>query len=74
MALWLTRPVEDWHGYDMTYGVVVRADTEERARFLAAGEAGDEGHQAWMDPARTYCIPVVEDGPPVVIIRDFHAG
>ena len=98
--LWLLRPKDykarawsgEWGGtawapiWDCTYGFVVRAGSEEEARRMAAGHAGDEetkdyvDHKRviikspWLDSAQSDCIPLASIGEDEVIIMDFKAG
>jgi hypothetical protein len=47
--------------------VIVRAETEADARYLASTEHGDEG-PIWDDPDRVDCVPIESDGfPPMVL-------
>lgn len=75
MKLWLLKPIKNWTPvYDCTFGVVVRADSEGRARALASKEAGDEGQTSWMDKRLTTCSELTADGAEEVVLRDFNAG
>ena len=52
MNLYLLRPIPEdnlWEdAYDMSFGFVVRAQTEDEARKMAAEKCGDEGRAAWI--------------------------
>ncbi len=87
MRLWILRPRRDvvddgarsvtdlwapW--YDKTFGVVVRAETDDEARAIASKVAGDEGEAAWLSATFTTCDELVPDGEPGVIMRDFAAA
>lgn len=86
MKLWTLQPIalEDksgpwWFPYDVALGFIVRAETEQDARQLAASDCGDEGSDAWLDQALSSCIeladlPLTTDGPAEVIMRYFNAG
>ena len=99
MKLWLLRPVEglptdsrygDGHEdnpwdpwYDKTFGFVIRAETEERAREIAQSEKGAEtdygrgpvgGFPAWTDARYSTCIELTADGDEGVIIKDTHSA
>jgi hypothetical protein len=80
MKLWLLEavtlgPKGPWRGkYDMNYGFVIRARSEEDARALASASFGDEGKDAWTDPKYSSCIQLKDIGNPGVIISDYHAG
>jgi len=79
MKLFLLKPAvkaqkiwEPW--YDKAFGFVVRATDEQQARLLAAGRAGDEEPDAWLDDTQSTCEELFPDGPAGVIIRDFAAA
>ena len=86
MKLWLLRPVENpqaakgnpWEPwYNKAFGFVVRAETEEEARKLADGEAGDENRdvcQPWLNAKYSSCVELKVKGEPGVVIRDFAAA
>ncbi len=73
MKLWLLEQVQnpDWAEYE---GFVVRAETEEGARALAAAEAGDEGPSIWHDPRRSHCDPLPVRGQCGVVLSAFKNG
>ena len=73
--------------YDKSFGFVVRASTEEEARHIAQANGGDEigptfftdgtqseGPRAWLDAQYSSCVPLINDGKPALIIRDFWAA
>lgn len=60
--------------YDAYDGHVIRAESESDARRLASECRGDEGPDVWLDPSRSSCMVLAADGPPGVILSDFHAG
>lgn len=75
-----------WHlkrrydvGYDpdwqQTHAVVLIAPDEQRARALAATQAGDEGAAVWMAPSLVECVAIGmsndEYADNVVICRDY---
>lgn len=86
MKLWLLRPQENiidlddrqanpwapW--YDATFGFVVRAATEERARELAEHQSGAERKGAWLDSRYSTCEVLTAKGVEGVIIEDNHAA
>ena len=75
MKLWLLQPVTPWvPWYDKAFGFVVRASTEEKARWLASTQAGDEGCAVWLDAKQTTCVELVANGKQDVILRDFAAA
>lgn len=73
MKLWLLKANDD-NGWDVADGFVVRALTDEHARFLAAQLKGDEGEKVWMSPSHSSCVEIPTDGVPDVILRSFVAG
>jgi hypothetical protein len=79
MKLWLLKPIDPnvaWADnlWDVSVGFVIRAETEDRARALAAEHCGDEGSGVWIDPLETKCGELLIDGPEHVILQDFKAG
>lgn len=81
--LWILQPVrsEDMTGddpwspwFDKAFGFVVRAETEEQARALAAEQAGDEGPAPWLSQGYTSCTELERYGETEVIMRDFQAA
>lgn len=82
MHLWLLRPCEGlpkeespWEPwYDKAFGFVVRAETEDQARKMAAGKAGDERPRAWTNPLYSTCRPLMIDGEAGVILSDFQSA
>lgn len=80
MYLWILRPdlsVFDhlWSPwYNKTFGVVVRAETEEKARKLAATACGDEGSKAWLEVKYSSCLRLLDEGLEEVIIVDLHSA
>lgn len=60
--------------YDKAFGHVVRADSEEKARRLAADACGAEGKGAWLDANKTSCAKLTAMGDEEVILTDFHAA
>lgn len=73
MKLWLLQRT-DTVGWDEADGFVVRAMTEDHARFLAAQEAGGEGEDTWRASLKSSCVELSAKGPPNIILRDFKAG
>lgn len=75
MKLWLLCRHEDEPTWDVADGFVVRAETEEQARAIAAKRAGDEGSQVWLRySAGSTCEELTADGEPGIILRDYNAG
>lgn len=78
MSLWILEFIENcprpdpWSfPYDVALGFIVRAETEQQARELAAEQAGDEGRNAWLDPDYSTCMVLTDTGEAGVILRDF---
>jgi len=79
--LWLLRPrfnrpkeltVSPWQKwYDKAFGFVVCADSDENARWIAAGDCGDEGREAWLDPIKSTCKELKPSKTAGLIMRDF---
>ena len=84
MLLWLLRPCESvvnlrsradnpWEPwYDATFGFVVRAATEERAREIAELSSGAERKGAWLDSRYSTCEVLTADGAEGLVIEDNH--
>jgi hypothetical protein len=62
--------------YDKAHGFVVRARSEESARKMAASSnnVGDEGQDAWLDPAHTTCETLTSEGEAEIVLCDFYAA
>lgn len=76
--LWLLERLEERPVYDCNNGMIVAADTEDKARFLASSrDYGDEDPALWLDAKRSsivligMALPTVKSG---VVLRDFLAG
>ena len=90
MKLWLLRPKDGsphWDKwYDKAFGFVVRAETEQRARELAADEAGAEDwsesssrddehqHNPWLISGCSTCEELSAGGSEEVVVRDFASA
>lgn len=92
MKLWLLRsiqikgdnPWDPW--YYKCFGLVVRAETEQRAREIATENACDEERgkflgekiadttTPWLDPKYSTCEELLQDGPEVMVLQDVHAA
>lgn len=62
--------------WDCHNGHVIVADSVQRARTIAAQDAGDEGAAVWLNPKCSTCEPV---GTPLLweertLLSDFLAG
>jgi len=91
--LWILRPIhienddpwEPW--YDKVFGFIIQAETEQRAREIAAKDAGDEKYgekygtylkddikNPWLDSKYSSCKELVPYGSEELIMKDFHAA
>lgn len=61
-------PWSPW--FDKTFGMVIRAESEERARTIAAENCSEEGRGAWLDSENSTCEELTGDGEEEVIISD----
>jgi len=76
MKLWILRPIDEfsepWTPWsDRAFGFVVGASDEDTARRLAASDCGDEGPEAWFDPALSTCQELLPSEG--IMMRDFQA-
>ncbi len=75
MNLYILKPVEHWvPWYDKCFGVIVRADTERKARELASEQHGDEGPEVWLNSEKTTCEYLMAEGEQEVIMINFAAA
>ena len=66
-------PFRPW--YDKTFGVVVRAGSEDSARCLVSEELGPtEGRDVWMLPHYTECLELTGCGESEIILTDFRSA
>ena len=83
MKLWILRPItkkrnspwDPW--YDKSFGFVIRAETEEKARKIADENAGDENHDAkhpWLNSLYSNCKELLSDGKESLIMKDFASA
>ena len=92
MKLWLLRHIagrpewEPW--YDKAFGHVVRAETEQQAREMAADAAGDEAERnweadplgrthvrnPWLDATASTCVELTTNGAVEVVMTDLHSA
>lgn len=78
MKIWLLKPriklpqENPWNPwYDKTFGVVVRAETEESARLIAGlGSKYEDMGDAWTNPNWSTCVELTPNGPEEVILSD----
>lgn len=59
--------------HDVVRSMVVRAENETQARFLASQKAMDEGDYIWLQPEYSH-IEEIEDGEPQVLCVDAVNG
>jgi hypothetical protein len=75
MKLWILKRIEEHHQWwDCVAETVVRAESAKAARLLASTSAGAEGSEVWLDPKRSSCRRLREDGPAKVILEDCPPG
>ena len=85
MKLWLLRPAEGlekgdnpWEPwFDKCFGMVVRAESKERARKIAQDHAADEKIEEtipWRDEKYSICAELQQEGEVGVIIEDFASA
>lgn len=80
--MWLLRPRVDWEPwFDKSFGFVVCAKSEERARELAEAGAGDESRHygdapryVWKDASVTSCVELRAGLTEEVVMRDFASA
>ena len=60
--------------YDKSFGHVVRAVSEFKARELASIESMDEGYNAWLDNKVTSCEVLTAKGEEEHIIGDYRGA
>jgi hypothetical protein len=72
---WILERTEDYEIWcDCVSSTVIRAGSEEEARRVASESAGNEGPGVWLDPKRSSCCRIEEDGPAEVILEDCPPG
>ncbi len=86
MKLWLLRPTppvkddDPWQTWrDTCYGFVIRAETEDKARYIAQCSGGAEVNPSmpsvpWGLAKYATCEELTGDGEAGVILKDFLAG
>lgn len=63
--------------YDETCGLVVRAETEQRARELADEDEGKRDspfRQNWLNTGHCICVEIPVDGKEEIILTDFWSA
>jgi hypothetical protein len=77
MNLWLLKPAaflpqgSPWDRWDAAQAFVIRAETDQVARKLAAKVAGEEGRDAWLDGELSTCEVLSPSGSTSVILRNY---
>lgn len=79
MKIFLIRPIDEecdeWKPwYNKSFGFVIRAETEDRARKIAFDTA--DGlfikHLPWTDKKKVECIEIKSEGKEEIILQDFR--
>jgi hypothetical protein len=76
MNLWLIERA-DRFGWDEYLGFVICADSEARARAIAAAKHADEGASTWTDEAKSkvrYLGKPAEGLVEGIVLESFNAG
>lgn len=81
MRFWKLEPTEAEDNphvvYDCMSLFIVRAESEEQARELAASQHKDEGAECWLNPKWSTCeefeFPTL-DGAEEIVWREDHPG
>ena len=73
MNIYLLTRTERAPSYDVVRSMVVRAENETQARFLASQKAMDEGDYIWLDSNYSH-IEEIEDGEAQVLCVDAVNG
>lgn len=73
MRLWILS-VRDVVGYDSYDAFVIRAETEDNARRMAASRAADEGEYTWLESDNSKCVSLSAEGEERIILGSFNAG
>ena len=74
MKLWLLKRLGNDPTYGCFNGFVIRAETENVARVMAAQKAADEGATTWMLAELSSCEELPQDGDASILLFDFNAG
>jgi len=73
MTLYLLTRTSRAPSYDVVRSMVVRAENETQARFLASQKAMDEGDYMWLQPEHSH-IEEIENGEALVLCVDAVNG
>jgi hypothetical protein len=62
--------------YDVTLGMVIRAEGPTKCRNIAKDYNGDEGKEAWTNPNKSKIAVLAFDvhGKAGLVLRDFNAS
>lgn len=77
---WCVDGKDPWQPHwGKAFGFVVRAPSEEEARWQAHASGGEEnrtlpGVQPWLDPHYSRCDPLSDDGAAEVLLVNFREG
>jgi hypothetical protein len=83
MKLYILRPVAEsdprhkwpWRAqYDTRLGFIVRAESLEAARWIAAANHWDEGSEAWLSDLFSTCEELTAEGEASVVMVDSNPG
>lgn len=79
MKLWVLKAINDGDGipeftWDSCFGMVIREETEQKAREYAACCSLFEGRDVWLDSNKTTCDLLSVDGEPDCILEDVRNG
>lgn len=85
MKLWILKPLSEWRNdnpwdceYEKVHGFVIEAPTEQEARALADGKAGEENDECdrylnpWLNSDITSCEELTPTGTSRVVMINFH--
>ena len=75
MKLWMisrNNKTNIW--YDENIAHIIRAESEEKARALAAEDACDEGENMWLNKDETTCSEIDKTGDEEIILTSFRSG
>ncbi|SDJ24272.1 hypothetical protein SAMN04487867_12972 [Vreelandella titanicae] len=65
-------------GYDVTQGLLIRAESEGDARAMAdqktRAEYGRPRHRPWMDTRLASCAEMTSEGAAEIVMMDYQAG
>lgn len=74
MKLYLLKRLKPFCNYDENVSLVVRAETVQAARRLAAEVKGDEVASTWLKAEHSTCVELTAAGEEEIIIIRINAG